>query len=56
MITGRKSGEARQGIRRAYGWVAAMLIAGVAALWVWYPAIDGGLTSAHAEHRHHEDG
>jgi len=37
MITGRKSGEPAQGIRRAHRWVAAGLVALVAGFWVWYP-------------------
>ena len=38
MITGRKAGEPSQGIRRTHAWLAAAMIAVVAAFWVWYPS------------------
>jgi cytochrome b len=33
MITGRKTGEPRQGIRRGHAWVGAVLVAAVIAFW-----------------------
>ena len=38
MITGRKAGEPSQSIRRSHAWLAAGMIAVVAAFWVWYPS------------------
>ncbi len=38
MITGRKTGESSQSIRRSHAWLAAAMIALVAAFWVWYPS------------------
>jgi len=37
MITGRKAGEPSQSIRRSHAWLAAGMLAVVAAFWVWYP-------------------
>lgn len=55
MITGRKSGGPGEGIRRSHAWIAAALIAGIAALWTWYPAAEGDMSSARIEHRHDRD-
>jgi 4-amino-4-deoxy-L-arabinose transferase-like glycosyltransferase len=33
MITGRKAGEPRQGIRRGHAWLGAVLVAAVIAFW-----------------------
>jgi len=38
MITGRKLGEAGQGITRRYGAIAVLLLAAGTGLWAWYPA------------------
>ena len=38
MINGKKVGAAALGIQRSYAWLAAAIIALVAALWVWYPS------------------
>ncbi|HQR50806.1 MAG TPA: cytochrome b/b6 domain-containing protein [Methylophilaceae bacterium] len=38
MLTGYKSGEAQQGIPRTHAWLGAIILAAVAAFWVWYPA------------------
>src|SRR5581483_1704994 len=56
MITGRKLGQAGQGISRTHAWMAAALIAGLTALWVWYPAADSGISSARAEHHERSNG
>ena len=42
MITGRKAGEPSQSIRRSHAWLAAGMIAVVAAFWVWYPSTPTG--------------
>lgn len=56
MFTGRKDGEPQQAIGRGYAWVAALLIAGMAALWVWYPVNDNPVSSARISQEHDEDG
>ena len=53
MITGRKAGEAQQGIRRSHAWLAAGMIAVVAAFWVWYPSTQP--EQAQAVQRHGEE-
>jgi len=60
MLTGYKSGAADQGIPRAYAWLGAILLAVVAAFWIWYPATglvqaSDGLAPAHHERHHDED-
>lgn len=56
MFTGRKDGEPQQAIGRGYAWVAALLIAGMAALWVWYPISDSPVDSTRVAHEHDKDG
>jgi len=41
MISGRKAGEAGQGIARRHGLIALLLLAAGIALWAWYPAGGG---------------
>jgi cytochrome b len=52
MITGRKLGEPGQGIRRSHALVAALVLATVTALWVWYPTLDSPATAS-AQHQRH---
>ncbi|HXV07523.1 MAG TPA: cytochrome b/b6 domain-containing protein [Burkholderiales bacterium] len=54
MITGRKRGEPGQGIRRGHAWVAALLLATVAAAWVWVPTQQPSAAAA-AQERGHGD-
>jgi cytochrome b len=55
MITGRKLGEPGQGIRRSHAIVAALLIAGLAGLWVWQPTLDAPLAASAQQQRHADD-
>jgi cytochrome b len=56
MITGRKRGEPGQGIGRGHGWIAALLVATVAAGWVWYPTLQAPATTAVQERGHGDEG
>lgn len=47
MITGRKPGEAGNGIGRTYPIVGVLLIAAMAALWTWAPVDQSGLSGLH---------
>jgi cytochrome b len=55
MITGRKAGEPSQSIRRSHAWLAAGMIAVVAAFWVWYPTTQPVQAQA-VEQRGQDDG
>ena len=52
MITGRKRGEPGQGIGRGHAWIAALLVATVAAAWAWYPTLQAPATTAAQERVH----
>ncbi|MDO8264662.1 MAG: cytochrome b/b6 domain-containing protein [Gallionella sp.] len=52
MVTGFKSAEPDQGIRRSYLWLGVIILAAVVAFWVGYPAtglVTPGADAAHAE-------
>lgn len=58
MITGFKSAEPEQGIRRSYLWLGVIMLAAVAAFWVGYPAtglVTPGVDAAHAEQHDDDD-
>jgi cytochrome b len=55
MITGRKAGEPSQSIRRSHAWLAAGMLAVVAAFWVWYPTTQPVQAQA-VEQRGQDDG
>jgi cytochrome b len=55
MITGRKSGERADGIRRSYTWLAAVMIALVAGFWVWYPSLQSPVAGFDAAQVHEEE-
>jgi hypothetical protein len=48
MITGRKVGEAAQGIGRSHAWLGLLLLALVAAFAVWYPTTQAGAPAERA--------
>ncbi len=56
MVTGFKSAELEQGIRRSHLWLGAMMLAAVVAFWVGYPAT-GLMTpdTEAAQAKHHDD-
>jgi len=57
MVTGFKSAEPEQGIRRSYLWLGVIMLAAVVAFWVGYPAtglVTPGADAAHAE-QHDDD-
>lgn len=56
MVTGFKSAEPDQGIRRSYLWLGVIMLAAVVAFWVGYPAtglMTPGADATHAEQ--HDD-
>lgn len=58
MVTGRKAGEAQQGIRRGHAWLAAVLVAAVVAFWYQGAgdAMPGAqMAQAHAAGHHARD-
>jgi cytochrome b len=55
MITGRKDGEAGQGIRRSYAWLGLLLLVAVGAFSVWYPATQTKGVDPHAAQMQEED-
>lgn len=57
MVTGFKSAEPDQGIRRSYLWLGVIMLAAVVAFWVDYPAtglVTPGADGVHAE-QHDDD-
>ena len=57
MITGFKSAEPEQGIRRSYLWLGVIMLVAVVAFWIGYPAtgLTGpGTDATHAE-QHDDD-
>ncbi len=58
MITGFKSARPKEGIRRAHAWLGVIMLAGVVAFWVGYPAASltqPGITASQAGHHHDDD-
>jgi cytochrome b len=55
MVTGRKTGEASQGIRRSHAWLAALLLVSVGAFAVWYPATQVAAPGGQAATAHEEE-
>ena len=55
MITGRKLGQAGQGIRRRHAVVAALVLATVAGLWVWQSSLEAPLTTSAQQQRHGDE-
>lgn len=56
MITGFKSAEPEQGIRRSYLWLGVIMLTAVAAFWVGYPATGLVTPSADtAQAKYHDD-
>jgi cytochrome b len=56
MITGRKSGEPSQGIRRSYAWLAGCMIGAIVAFWLWYPSTQADTPQAHLlQHQQGDD-
>lgn len=52
MVTGFKSAEPDQGIRRSYLWLGVIILAAVVTFWIGYPAtglVTPGADAAHAE-------
>lgn len=56
MVTGFKSAEPEQGIRRSYLWLGAIMLAAVVAFWTGYPATGLVTPSADAAHAGRYDG
>jgi len=56
MITGRKLGEANEGIRRGYAWLGLLLLASVGAFSVWYSTQDGPVSGHAAQVEEKEKG
>ncbi|MDP1996746.1 MAG: cytochrome b/b6 domain-containing protein [Gallionella sp.] len=53
MVTGFKSAEPDEGIRRSYLWLGVIMLAAVVAFWVGYPAtglVTPGTDATHVEH------
>lgn len=55
MVTGFKSGEPEQGIRRSYLWLGVIMLAAAVAFWVGYPATGLVAQDAQATHAGHDD-
>lgn len=58
MITGLKSAQPKEGIRRAHAWLGVIMLVAVAAFWMGYPAVSqtpANVNAAHAEHHHDDD-
>lgn len=55
MVTGFKSAEPEQGIRRSYFWLGVIMLAAVVAFWVGYPATGLVAPSAETAHAGHHD-
>ena len=58
MITGFKSAEPEQGIRRSYLWLGVIMLTAVAAFWVGYPAtglVTPGTDAAQTTRQHSDD-
>ena len=55
MITGRKSGERADGIRRSHAWLAAVMVALVAGFWVWYPSLQSPVARFDAAQVHEQE-
>ena len=55
MITGRKAGEANQGITRGYGWLGLLLLAGVGVFAMWYPTTQTAAPGSPAAQVQHEE-
>jgi cytochrome b len=55
MITGRKAGEASQGIARGYGWLGLLLLAGVGVFAMWYPTTQTAAPGSPAAQVQHEE-
>ena len=55
MVTGFKSAEAEQGIRRSYLWLGVIILAAVVAFWIGYPATGLVTPSADATHAGQHD-
>jgi len=55
MVTGFKSAEPDQGIRRSYLWLGVIILAAVVAFWVGYPATGLVTPSADAAHAGQQD-
>lgn len=58
MITGFKTAEPDQGIKRTYRWLGAIILAAVVAFWVGYPAtglVTPATESAHAKQQNQDD-
>ena len=58
MITGSKSVQPKEGIRRAHAWLGVIMIAAVVSFWMGYPAtglVQTDNNGGRAEHHHHDD-
>jgi cytochrome b len=55
MITGRKRGDAGQGIGRGHAWLGALLLLAVAAFSAWYPTTQGGAVAEHGSARYEQE-
>ena len=55
MITGCKSAEPEQGIRRSYLWLGVIMLAAVVAFWVGYPATGLVTPDANVTQMQHDD-
>jgi len=58
MITGFKSAQPKEGIRRAHAWLGVIMVTAVVSFWMGYPAtglVPTGTNGSHAEHHHHDD-
>ncbi len=55
MVTGFKSAEPDQGVRRSYLWLGVIILAAVVAFWVGYPATGLVTPSADATHAGQQD-
>ncbi|MDD5384110.1 MAG: cytochrome b/b6 domain-containing protein [Gallionella sp.] len=56
MVTGFKSAEPEQGIRRSYLWLGVIMLVAVVAFWIVYPAIWMATPSAETAQVKHHDG
>jgi cytochrome b len=57
MITGLKSAQPNEGIRRAHAWLGVIMLAVVVAFWVGYPATNStpNVNVSQAEHSHKDE-
>jgi predicted membrane protein len=56
MVTGFKSAEPDQGVRRSYTWLGVIILSAVVAFWVGYPSTGLVTPSADtAQIKHHDD-